>query len=74
MSEAIYRIEDVRLRVLAHLRTGGPKSAEQLADATGVPTYAITPALDSAHVAGLAAPTSDGMWFIPNYPTAKSSK
>lgn len=65
MSDAIYRIEDVRLRVLAHLRTGGPKSAEQLAEATGVPTYAIVPALDSAHLGGLAAPTSDGMWFIP---------
>lgn len=68
MSDAIYRIEDVRLRVLAHLRTGGPKSAEQLADATGVPTYAITPALDSARMAGLAKPTADGIWFIPSPP------
>lgn len=68
MSDTIYRIEDVRLRVLAHLRTGGPKSAEQLAEATGVPPYAITPALDSAHVAGLAALTADGMWFIPTPP------
>lgn len=63
MSEAVYNLEDLRLKVLASLRTRGPSTIEKLADDLYLPDWAVSQALASAEVAGLAHPTRAG-WAI----------
>ncbi len=65
MSEAVYRIEDVRDQVLQSIRAHGPSSAPELAERLQVPLYAVHAALDAAHVGQLAQTTTDGVWRIP---------
>lgn len=64
MSEAVYHLDGVRLKALAYLRTHGASTVEQIAAGLGMPEWAIRPALEAAQIAGLAAPTADGVWGI----------
>lgn len=63
MANPVYNLEDLRLKVLASLRTRGPSTIEQLAADLHLPDWAVSQALDSAEVAGLAEPTRAG-WAI----------
>jgi hypothetical protein len=63
MSDAVYNLEDLRLKVLASLRTRGPSTVETLAALLDLPDWAVSQALASAEVAGLAEPTRAG-WAI----------
>lgn len=63
MANPVYNLEDLRLKVLASLRTSGAGSIEQLASQLNLPDWAVSQALASAEVAGLAHPTRAG-WAI----------
>lgn len=63
MANPVYNLEDLRLKVLASLRTSGAGSVEQLASRLNLPDWAVSQALASAEVAGLAEPTRAG-WAI----------
>lgn len=64
MSEAVYTIETVRLKVLAHLRKVPRATVDELADALATPTWAIEPALESAELGGLAHRDGFGVWTV----------
>lgn len=64
MSEAVYRLDDVRLKVLAYLRKHGASTVEQIATGLGLPDWAVRPSLEAAQIADLATPTADGAWAI----------
>jgi hypothetical protein len=65
MSNAVYEIATVRLKVLSHLRARGSATAAKLSEDLGIPVWAIEPALESAEVGGLALRSDDGLWVIP---------
>lgn len=69
MANPVYNLEDLRLKVLACLRTRGARTVEQLASDLHLPEWAVAQALASAEVAGLAEPTRAG-WAIKEAVTA----
>jgi predicted transcriptional regulator len=64
MSEAVYAIEAVRLKVLAHLRKHDRATVDELSAALDIPTWAIEPALQSAELGGLALHDGHGVWAL----------
>lgn len=64
MANPVYNLEDLRLKVLACLRTHGPSTVDQIAAGLSMPDWTIRPALEAAQIADLAAPTADGAWAI----------
>lgn len=64
MSDAVYKIEDVRLKVLAHLRKHTRATVDDLVAALGMPSWAIEPALESAALGGLARRDGYEVWAL----------
>jgi hypothetical protein len=64
MSEAVYTIETVRLKVLAHLRKVDRATVDELSVALGIPAWAIEPALESAALGGLARRDGHEVWAL----------
>lgn len=64
MSDAVYAIETVRLKVLAHLRAHQRATVDELSSALGIPTWAIEPALQSAQLGGLARLDGRDVWAL----------
>lgn len=64
MSDAVYAIETVRLKVLAHLRTHQRATVDELSHALGIPAWAIEPALQSAELGGLARRDGHEVWAL----------
>ena len=64
MSDAVYSIETVRAKVLAHLRKHKRATAEQMAAALHMPVWAVQSGLESAEVGGLARRDGHEAWAL----------
>lgn len=64
MSDAVYEIQAVRLKVLAHLRKHTRATVDELAAALDIPAWAIQPALESAALGGLARRDGHEVWAL----------
>ena len=64
MSDAVYSIETVRAKVLAHLRKHKRATVEQMAVALAMPAWAVESGLESAEVGGLARRDGHEVWAL----------
>lgn len=76
--DQIYTIEPLRDQLLTHLKrrkvvlSGNALfklSTEDLASASGKPTWAVEAAMTNAEVAGLASRDDQGRWCLPTLET-----